>query len=604
MSVARLHKTASPFNATELADIDYVQAFDVVYFAHLNHDPAKLVRSAHTTWEFSTLTFGPLIEAPTGLLATATVANDDTENASTDAWAYFPQLRTYVVTAIDDETGQESRASAESSATNDLSLKRNYNTLTWAAVEGADRYRIYAADNEQDFGWIGDTDQLTFRDDYIIPDLTDAPPQAFNPFAGGNRPSTVTFFEQRLGWARTALVPNGVYFSRSGDFENMDHSRPTRADDSIVFRIAAQKVNSVHSLVPLEQLLALTGDGVFLITGSNEDYLSANPPPRAIRQSGRGVSRLKPLIIDETVFFKPAIGSAIRTLGFTFEIDGYRSNDVSIFSPDFFRDFDILAWTYAEEPLSIIWTARDDGKMPAFTWQQEQQVWGWTLCETDGVVLDLCTVQEQGESRPYLIVSRLIGSTTRIFLERMASPTWDDQKDACHLDCAATFILRAPQQVFSVPHLSGATGVEALADGFVIKGLAVAADGSVDIGYEATSVVTIGLGYECLIETLPLMVQGSGGEIANRRQQSGDIVVQVADTRLDGLEAGRRLEKMYPTKARGNEALDEPTELFTGMRTVGTEPVVAGETTVILRHNDPTPFTLSAVYIEPIVSER
>jgi hypothetical protein len=603
MSVARIYKAASPYNAAELADLDYAQAFDVVYLAHLNHEPNKLIRTGHTSWSFNSLTFGPTIAAPTGIGGTATVANDDTENAATDAWAYFPQPRSYVITSIDDDTGQESRASAPVTLTNDLTLKRNKNVVTWSTATGAERYRVYAADNQQDYGWLGDTDSLSFTDDYILPDLTDGPPEGYNPFASGNHPSTVVFFEQRLGFARTLTVPNGVYFSRSGDFENMDHSRPTRADDSIVFRIAAQKVNSVNALVPLEKLLALTSDGVFVITGSNEDYLSANPPPRAVRQSGRGASRLKPLVIDEVVFYQPAVGSEIRTLGFTFEIDGYRSNDVSIFSPSFFRGFDISAWSYAQEPMSVLWTVRDDGKMPAFTWQQEQQVWGWTLCETDGDVLDCCTIQEQGESRTYIIVKRTINGVERTFVERMASVKWEDQIEACYLDCAVTFFLLAPKQVFNVPHLAGAT-VNALADGFVVKGLVVGPTGAVDLGYEAQSVVTIGLPFEALIETLPVMSQGPSGEIANKRQQTGDIVVQVADTRLGGLEVGRRLEKMYAPKARGSEPLGQPTDLFTGMRTVPSEPVISGEVTVFLRHSDPTPFTLTAAYVDPIVTEK
>lgn len=604
MSVARVFKTGTPFNANELTDIDYVQAFDVVYFAHLNHDPTKLVRSNHTAWTFSTIPFGPLIAVPSGVGGVATVANDDTENAATDAWAYMPQPRSYVVTAVDDDTGQESRASSPVTLTNDLTLKRNYNTVNWGAVAGADRYRVYAADNQQDYGWIGDTEGLTFRDDYILSDLTDAPPQGYSPFSAGNRPSTVTFFEQRLIWARTGSNPNGIYASRSADFENMDYSRPTRADDSIVFRIAAQKVNSVHSLVPLDKLLALTGDGIFIVTGSNEEYLSANPPPRAVRQSGRGASRLKPLVIDEVVFYQPYIGTDIRTLGYSFEIDGYRSNDISIFSPGFFRDFSLKAWSYSQEPLSVIYAPRDDGAMPAFTWQQEQQVWGWTLLTTAGSFLDAVTIQEQGESRTYLLVSRKIGSKTHTFLERMASAKVEDPNEDCYLDCALSFFLSAPQQVFYVPHLAGAT-VSALADGFKVEGLSVATDGTVDIGQPAKKVVTIGLPFpDTVIETLPLMIQGPQGEIANKRQQTGDITVQVADTAMGGLEIGRSLDKMYVLKGRAQEPLGTPPVLFTGKRSVASTPVVAGETTVFLRHNDPTRFTLTAIYLDPIIAEN
>jgi hypothetical protein len=599
LSVSRIHKTASPFNADELGEIDFAQAFDVMYLAHLNHGPTKLVRSGHTSWAFSTLTFGPTIAAPTGLSVSVTNPNQDADNSGN---AYFPQPDNYVVTAIDDQSGQESRASSPASGVNDLTLKRNKNTLSWAAVAGAERYRVYKAHNQQEYGWIGDTEATSFVDDNITADISDAPPEAFNPFTLSGNPSTVAFFEQRLFWARTANVPNGVYSSRSADFENMDASRPTRADDSIVFRIAAQKVNSVNSLVPLNTLLALTSDAIFVIQGSNEDYLSANPPPRALRQSGRGVSRLKPQVIDDVVFYRPAVGSSVNSLGFTFEADGYRSSDISIFSPGLFIDHEIVRWAYSQEPQSILWTVRDDGKLLAFTWQQEQQVWGWTLCETAGFVEDVVAVAEQGENRVYLIVRRTIDGVERRFVERIASPKWDDQKLGCYLDCAKTWFPVEPRSTYLIPHLAGET-VAALADGFVVTDLVVDEDGFVDIGFEAEEVVTIGLPYEALVETLPLMLPTREGSPANKRQLLASATIQVVDTRIAGLEVGTAMDRLYPLKGREREPLGTPPELFTGKRTIENAPVVSGEATLFIRHADPTPFTLTAAYLEPIISE-
>ena len=68
---------------------------------------------------------------------------------------------------------------------------------------------------------------LEFLDDNIGPDLSQAPPEAYNPFDGpGNYPSTVTFFEQRLLLGRTRNSPNAIFGSRSTEFENFDQSIP------------------------------------------------------------------------------------------------------------------------------------------------------------------------------------------------------------------------------------------------------------------------------------------------------------------------------------------------------------------------------------------
>ncbi|MDB5705741.1 MAG: hypothetical protein JWN66_2857, partial [Sphingomonas bacterium] len=221
MSCARIYRVGAPFNGSELSEVDYEQSADTMYFAHLNHAPTKLVRTDHTAWTFSSVNFAPTIAAPGSVAATRTIGNSVTSGDT-----YFEQLAHYVVTAVDDLSGQESRASAPDDATNDLTLKKNFNTITWGAVTGppaATRYRIYKADNTQEFGYIGTTTSLSFTDDNIGPDYSDGPPVGEDTFAGDDdHPSTVTFFEQRLLWARTNNHPNAIYGSRSGSFENMD----------------------------------------------------------------------------------------------------------------------------------------------------------------------------------------------------------------------------------------------------------------------------------------------------------------------------------------------------------------------------------------------
>jgi len=180
----------SPYAGTDLADLDTVQTTDTVYLAHISYPPKKLLRYAATNWAFLTITLGPTIAAPGSVTGSATVANTDSANSGDN---YFPQTASYVVTAVNDDTGEESRASSGVGYSNDLTLKRNYNTINWAAVTGATRYNVYKADNTQFYGYIGTTEGTTFRDDNIAPALDKAPPQANNPFAAaGDYPSTVT----------------------------------------------------------------------------------------------------------------------------------------------------------------------------------------------------------------------------------------------------------------------------------------------------------------------------------------------------------------------------------------------------------------------------
>lgn len=599
MPVHRIHRTPSPFNAVELDEIDYEQTADVLYLAHQNHAPTKLIRAGHYEWSFSDVSFAPLIAVPGGVGGSATTANTDAANSGN---AYFPQPATYVVTAFDETTGQESRASASVTLTNDMGLKRNYNTLTWSAVAGATGYRIYKAENTQLYGHIGTTEALTFRDDNIGPDLSEGPPIGDNPFsAAGSYPATITFHEQRAVWGRSLERPNAIWFSRSADYENMDFTRPTRQDDAFVIGLVATKVNSVNQLVSFKQgLLALTSHNIFSIQGSNEDYITASPPPRVRPEISRGVSRLNPIVVDNVVFYETAKAGEIRTIGYEFEMDSIRTDDLTIFSRHLFEGFNIVDWAYAEKPASAILVIRDDGAALCLTWDQAQQVFGWTLYETDGKFKRVCVVTEGGEDRAYFLVERVIEGAARLYVERMASELWENQVDACYLDCARTFTNTVQvSTVDRLDHLEGKT-VVAWVDGQAITENAgaplVVTNGTVTLPVTGLN-ITVGLPFTSRIETLPLAMQtGSGWSVA-RPQQAARAILRVVRSR--NISAGVNASHLFEIKQRETEDYPDPTMLFTGDLEVQLSGTSGNETVVVVESTDPTPMHIAAVMVEP-----
>lgn len=598
MGVSRVYVVGSPYNGVELADLDFEQTADTMYLAHINHAVHKLVRNDHDDWEFIEVTFGPSITAPTGCSAVATVPNTDADNSGD---AYFPQPATYVVTALNDDTGQESRASNEDSATNDLTLKRNYNTITWSSVADADRYNIYKADNSQFYGYIGSTEDLTFTDDNIGPALDRAPPQAYNPFTTDN-PSTVTFFEQRLMLARTTAAPNAIWGSRSGQFENFDRSRPLRDDDSLSFSIVAGRVNAVEQLASTTSLIALTSDSIFNVDGDGAGGVLTASSQAARRQIGRGSSRLPPLVIDNVVFYSPSTGDSVRTIGYSFEFDGLKSSDVSIYSPHFLDGFDIVSWCYSQEPRSLIWAARSDGKLLCFTWEQEQNVWGWTLCETDGLVKSVCCITEGGEDRVYMIVERELEGVSRTFMERMVSHRWDDITETCFMDCAVSATFETPRSEFSgLWHLEGRTDVVGIVDGVAVHDLEVT-DGQVTLpeNVGTGSVVSFGIPYQVDVKTLPVRFNAQGeGFNVGRKQQTGQIVLSLHESR--SVFCGVDENNLYLVKSRTDEAWGTPDDLMTGDYLVDSANVVSGEASVHVRQTSPLPLSLLGVFMEPVL---
>lgn len=595
MGAARIYRGVSPYPDTAIRQLDYVQTADVMYLAHLDYPVYRATRESHTEWSINPVTFGPVIAPPSTPSGVANIPNST---------GYIATTYRYKITAIGGERDQESRPSGVVTLVNDLTLSGNTNVLTLPAMPtGVTRYIVYK-EQAGGFGYIGGTDGLSFIDGnpQIQPVLSDTPPQGQNPFNGdGNYPSTVMLHDQRLLLGGTLNVPNGVWGSQPADFENMDISVPARPDDALSFALVAEKVNSVNQMVSMEDLLLFTTNGVFSVNGGgeNDPMTPANVVPR--RQNSRGGSRLNPIVLDDIIFYMPAKGTVVRTLGFQFEIDGYQSNNVSIFSPHLFKGFYIKDWAYVEEPYSAIFAVRSDGMLLCFTWEAEQQVWGWTVLETAGKVQSVAAITEGGYDRLYIVVERVINGVTRRFFERLALPHVDDIATACHLDCSVTQVYDPPRnQISGLWHLEGAT-VSAYYDGYTAEGLVVA-NGKVTLpnGYEAT-IATVGLPFSGEIETLPLVLNSREGSLHVNQQNIAKIVLRAVDTRgiMAGI-TGADLEDIVDREG-GEIGLSDVSQRDYEITPPGSwEP----STTVTIRQDQPLPAHITGMFLQPKVSNK
>lgn len=91
----------------------------------------------------------------------------------------------YVVTSIASNGLDESGPSISGSAVNNLNVIGAFNTISWPAVTGAIRYKVYKYSSGL-YGYIGQTDGTSFIDDNIAPDLGNTPPIFDTTFTGGS----------------------------------------------------------------------------------------------------------------------------------------------------------------------------------------------------------------------------------------------------------------------------------------------------------------------------------------------------------------------------------------------------------------------------------
>lgn len=298
-------------------------------------------------------------------------------------------------------------------------------------------YNVYKNPRGQ-FGWIGTTETPWFTDDNVEPDISFGYPINEAIFDGaGDYPGSVSFFKQRLVYARTDNAPQTIWASRIGQFNNFGKRSPAASDDSISATINSLKVNEVRHLLPLESLV--------IITSGSEWIMAETDPGSAIpfsfqTQGYRGGQTGTPLIaIGNTVLFIGRDGKHIRDLAYSFQDDKYVGDDVTIYSPDLFKNRTIKEWAWQENPDSILWMVMDDGTLISLTYVKEQLVFAFTEHETDGEYESIASIPTVGNDEVYFIVKRTINGSDVRFLEQLESRDFDTVRECKFADAALSW---------------------------------------------------------------------------------------------------------------------------------------------------------------------
>ena len=426
------YEIANPYAEADLFDIHYVQSADVMTLVHPNYAPRELKRLGATNWTLTSINFGAPIAAPTGVSATRYIPASSSTNADTY------ETMSYVVTAIASDDIGESVSSSVASVTNNIFVTGSTNTIAWSAVTGASRYRVYKLLGGL-YGYIGSTTGTSIVDNNIAPDLSITPPNYDNEFvSSGNYPGAVSYFEQRRCFAGTTNEPQKIWMTKSGTESNLSYGLPIRDDDRIEFRVAAREANTIRHIVPLTQLLLLTGSAEWRVSSLNSDEIT--PTTISVRpQSYIGASNVQPVIINNALVYCSARGGHVRELGYNWQASGFITNDMSIRSAHLFDNYEISDMAFAKAPLQMIWFVSTSGMLLGLTYTPEQQVGAWHKHDTDGIFESVTVVAEGNEDRLYAVIRRTIGGVTKRYVERMASRHFDSIEDAFFVDSGATY---------------------------------------------------------------------------------------------------------------------------------------------------------------------
>ncbi|CUI38167.1 Uncharacterised protein [Achromobacter xylosoxidans] len=588
------YEVVTPYQERDLFDLHYVQSADVLTIVHPNYAPRELRRLGALNWALTAIQFIPTIVAPASVTATAHAGSGTANNVD----------HTYAVTSLAVDTLEESLiSSASNTVSNDLFLQGSYNDVAWPTVAGATRYNVYKLSNGI-WGYVGQSGGLTFRDNNITPDISQAAPTLANPFSGAdNYPAAVSYFEQRRWFAGTRNKPQNVWATRSGTESNLASSIPTRDDDAIAFRIAAREVNTIRHIVPLSNLAVLTASAEWRVSPANSDVLTpATASPRP--QSYNGANNVQPAVVNNNLLYAAARGGHVREMSYNWQANGYITADVSILAPHLFDYRTITDMAFSRAPHPILWCVSSSGELLGLTYVPEQQVQGWHRHSTKGGRFEsVCTVAEGDEDALYAIISRTINGAQVRYVERQHTRLMPSQEDAFFVDSGLSYE-GPPQTVFSnLDHLEGET-VNVLADGAVLPPQVVVG-GSVTLEH-ASRKVHIGLPIQADLITLPLAfdAQAMGqGRVKNvnfvwlRLNESSGVF---AGPSFDKLEAANP-EKLTQVKQRTDEPYGSPPRWISGEFKHMVKAAWTDGGQVFVRQTDPLPVTLVSMTIEAAI---
>ena len=341
----KVFELTTPYTTAQLFDIKFAQSADVMYITHPEHEVEKLSRTGHTAWTLTDVDFtkGPFQDANT----TTTTFTPSTHTTGTG--------RTLTASAT---TGVNSGSGFLST---DIG-RQFYMNSGYGVITG-----------------VNSTTEAVITIDTAMTNsnaVTDWQLGAFSDTTG--HPSCVTFFEQRLVFAGTTNQPQTIFFSKSGDYENMDANigGTIADDDAIIYTIASNQVNAIRFMTATRTLIIGTAGGEFTVSGGGTD--SAVTPTNILikKQSNHGSANVDAISVGNATLFLQRAKRKIRELAYNFDVDGYIAPDMTILA-EHISEGGLTQIAYQQEPNQIVYGVRGDGELVGLTYQREQQVTAW-----------------------------------------------------------------------------------------------------------------------------------------------------------------------------------------------------------------------------------
>lgn len=466
-----IYEVVTPYAESDLFRIKFTQSADVLTIVHPSHPPMELRRYAHDDWKLVAVETanGPFddinIDKTVTIYASASTGNV-TLTASKDVFGaehigklfYLEQPAVDSVPVWETSKGTENddirRAGsayykAITAGTTGTLRPSHTEGMAWDGWSGDSGIqweylhsgfgvaRITAVGSD---GKTATATVISYLPSQVVGAANGSYKWAHYAWNSVNGyPGTVVYYQQRLFFAASTAYPQTIWASRVGDYKDFGKSNPVQDDDRIQFTYAGRQVNEIRHLIDVGSLLALTSGGEFTVNGDQNKVLT--PASFSFSSQGsNGSSDVPPISVANIALFIQEKGSVIRDLAYSFDVDGFQGNDLTILANHLFQSHRIIDWSFSIVPYSAAWCVREDGLLLALTYLRDQQVFAWApQPSVSGKFESTCSISEGNEDAVYFSVQRTVNGQTVRYIERLASRLFTSDTDGFFVDCGLSY---------------------------------------------------------------------------------------------------------------------------------------------------------------------
>lgn len=496
-TASKIIEITAPWAEADLPDLRFAQDADIMFLVHPNYWPRQLTRTSATTFTLTTIdnvvdsTENRWLKGPfQGLNADAAHTMNPSSTTGTitvtSSKSYFTDNMVGMYMRIHDEVGGEQGLVRFTSRTSDLIMNATVES-TLSAATTTDNWALGAWGEESGF------------------------------------PADVTFFEQRLVFARTRTEPQTIWMSSTGDI--YDYHVGTDDDEPVTIAIRAEDVNVIQWIAAHGDLLVGTQGAEYFVTGGNDSPVT---PTNVLvqQQSSFGSEPLRALKIGTSVLYTQRAGRRVRDIAFSLESDRFLSDDVTLLASHIFKDDPIIDLSFQLSPDPSAWFVTEAGVLSSLTIIRSQEVLSWArhtftngVVEATGVIPSTTVDNDE----VWLCIKRTIDGETVRYIEYLDDDVYVDSALQGTLSPAATTIA-------GLDHLEGQV-VSINGDGAVYVNQTVSG-GSITVGTNelAITVAQIGLAFTPTVVPVPPEFELATGSTYGRRKRYAKLLVFATDT--------------------------------------------------------------------------